>query len=224
MGKPTIFFMGNFQRQRRVWEATEFFSWMEIVKHKDKTFRPASGNNTYFMHELKAVRSTCIHGCICAPTWAYTLKLVVNRREDKKRSVLTRKKTLESPLDSKEIKPLNPKGNQPWTFIGRTDVETPILWPLDVKSRLIRKDPDAGKDWGQEEKGTTEDEMVEQHHWLSGLEFEQTPGDSEGQDSLACCSPWGHRELFRTEQLNKKKKQVTQYYRTGNITNTKEEL
>ena len=69
-----------------------------------------------------------------------------------------------------------------------------------------------------------EDKMVGWHHWLNGREFEQTPGDSEGQDSLACCSPWGHRELFRTEQLNKKKKQVTQYYRTGNITKTKEEL
>ena len=85
-------------------------------------------------------------------------------------------KTLESPLDSKEIKPVNPKGNQPWIFIGMTDVEgeAPLLWPPDEKSQLIGKDPDAGKDWGQEEKGATEDEMVGWHHWLSGYEFEQT--------------------------------------------------
>ena len=92
-------------------------------------------------------------------------------------------KTLESPLDCKEIKPVNPKGNQPWVFIGKTDSEgeVPILWPPDAKSRLIGKDPDAGKDWRQEEKGTTEDEMVGWHHRLNGYEFEQAPGDGEGQ-------------------------------------------
>ena len=95
-------------------------------------------------------------------------------------------KTLESPLDCKEIKPVNPEGNQPRIFIGRTDAETeaPVLWPLDVKSLLIEKDPDAGKDWGQEEKGATEDELIGWHHQLSGHEFEETPGDSEGQGSL----------------------------------------
>ena len=82
-------------------------------------------------------------------------------------------KTLESPLDWKEIQPVNPKGNQSWIFIGRTESETTILWPPDVKSQLFGKDPDAGKDWKQEEKGTTEDEMVGWHHWLDGLEFEQ---------------------------------------------------
>ena len=102
-------------------------------------------------------------------------------------------KTLHSALDSKEIKPVNPKGNQSWIFIGRidTEAEAPILWPSDVKSRLIGKDPDAGKDRGQ--KGTTEDEMAGWHHWLNGYEFEQTLGDSEGQGSLVCCSPWCHR-------------------------------
>jgi len=92
-------------------------------------------------------------------------------------------KTLESPLDSKEIKPVNSKGNQPWIFIGRTDAEAeaPILCPPDAKSRLIQKDYDSGKNWGQEEKGMTEDEMVEWHHQLNGPEFEQTPGDSEKQ-------------------------------------------
>ena len=100
-------------------------------------------------------------------------------------------KTLERPLNSKETKPVNPKENQPWIFIGRTDGETPILWPPDVKSLLIAKDPDPGKDWGQEEKGVTEDEMFGWHHWLNGHEFEQIPKDSEGQGSLACCSSWG---------------------------------
>ena len=113
-------------------------------------------------------------------------------------------KTLESPLDCKESKPVNPKGNQPWIFIGRTDaeVETPILWPPDVKSQHIRKDPDVGKDWRQEEKGMTEDEMIGWHHWLDGREFEQTPGVGEGQGSLACCSLWGGTESDTTEPLN----------------------
>ena len=104
---------------------------------------------------------------------------------------------LESPLDPKEIKPVSPNRNQPWIFIGRADPEAPILWPPDVKSQLIRKDPDAGKDWGQE-KRMTEDEMVGWHHQLSGHEFEQALRDSEGQGSLACCSPWGHKKSDMT--------------------------
>ena len=96
------------------------------------------------------------------------------------------------------IKPVNPKGNQPWIFTARTDAEAPILWPPDVKSRLTRKDPDAGKDWGQEEKEMTEDEMTGWHHRLNGDEFEQIPGDGEGQGSLACCSPWGCKESDTT--------------------------
>ena len=113
-------------------------------------------------------------------------------------------KALESPLDCKEIKPVNPKGNQSWIVIGRTDAEseTPILWPPDAKSWLIGKDPDAGKDWKQEEKEITEDETVRWHHRLNRLEFEQAPGDSEGQESLVYCSPWGHKESDTTEQLN----------------------
>ena len=100
-------------------------------------------------------------------------------------------KTLESPMDCKEIKPVNPKGNQSWIFTGRTNAqaETPILWPPDVKNWLIGKDPDAGKDWRQEEKGMTEDEMVGWHQRLDGREFEQAPGVDDGQGSLACCSP-----------------------------------
>ena len=113
------------------------------------------------------------------------------------------KKALESPLDSKEIKPVNPKGSQSWIFTGRTDAEAeaPILWPPDVKNWLTGKDPDAGKDWRQEEKGMTEDEMVGWHHWLNGHEFEQALGVGDGQGSLACYSPWGHKELDMTEQL-----------------------
>ena len=111
--------------------------------------------------------------------------------------------TLESPSYSKEIKPVHPKGNQSWIFIGRTEskAETPILWPPDLKNWFIRKDPDAGKDWRQEEKGMTEDEMVGWHHWLSGHEFEQSPGVGDGQGSLACCSPCGCKVSDMTEQL-----------------------
>ena len=104
------------------------------------------------------------------------------------------------PLDCKENKPVNTRGNQHWIFIGRTDAKVPILWPPDVKSRLIGKDPDARKGWGQEEKGATEDEMVGWHHWLKGHEFEQTRGDSEGWGSLAHCSP-GVTESDTTERL-----------------------
>ena len=113
-------------------------------------------------------------------------------------------RTLETPLYSKEKKPVNPKGNQRWIFIGRIDdeAEAPILWPLDGKSWFIGKDPVAGKDWGQEEKEMMEDVMVGWHHWLNGHEFEQTPGDGEGQWSLVCCSPWGHKESDITEWLN----------------------
>ena len=113
-------------------------------------------------------------------------------------------KTLESPLDDKEILPVHPKGNQSWVLIGRTDAEaeTPILWPHDAKNWLIGKNPDSGKDWRQEEKGTTEDEMVGWHHRLDGHEFEQAPVVGDGQGSLACCSPWGGKESDTTERLN----------------------
>ena len=116
-------------------------------------------------------------------------------------------KTLESPLDCKKIQPVHPKGDQSWVFIGRTDAEAeaPILWPPDVKSQLTGKDPDAGKDRIQEEKGMTEDEMVGWHHRLNGHEFGQAPGDGEGQGSLVCCSPWGCKELDMTKRLNSNK-------------------
>ena len=116
-------------------------------------------------------------------------------------------KMLESPLDSKEIKPVNPKGSQPWIFIGRADAEDkgPILWPSDAKRWLTGKDPDAGKDWRWEEKGVTEDEMVGWYYWLNVHEFEQTLGDGKGQGSLACCSSWGCKESHATEWLNNNK-------------------
>ena len=113
-------------------------------------------------------------------------------------------KSLESPLDCKEIQPVHPKGDQFWVFIGRTDAEaeTPILWPPDVKNWLTAKDRDAGKDWRWGENGTTEVEMVGWHHRLNGLGFGWTPGIGEGQGGLACCSPWGRKELDTTESLN----------------------
>ena len=113
-------------------------------------------------------------------------------------------KTLESPLNCKEIQPGNPKGNQSWIFIGRTDaqVEALILWLPNVKNWLIGKDSDAGKNWRQEEKGTTEDEMVGWHHQLKGHEFEQALGIGEEQGTPACCSPWGHKQSDTTRQLN----------------------
>ena len=113
-------------------------------------------------------------------------------------------KTLESPLDCKEIQPVSPKGDQSRMFIGRTDVEAeiPVLWPPDVKNWLIGKDPDSGKDWRQEERGTTEDEMVGWNHQLDGHVIEQAVGVGDGQGGLAWCSPWGRKESDMTELLN----------------------
>ena len=112
-------------------------------------------------------------------------------------------KTLEGPLDCKEIKPVNSKGNQLWILIGRTDeeAEAPVLWPPDAKRQSIRKDPEPGKNWRQE-KGMIEDEVVGWHPWINWHEFEQAPGNGEGQGSLACCSPWGHNESDMAERLN----------------------
>ena len=123
-----------------------------------------------------------MHGC---ESW--TIKKAECQRIDA--SELWCWRTLESPLECK-IQPVNPKGNQSWIFIGRTKVEAPILCPRDVKNWLTGKDPDAGKDWWEEEKGMTEDEMAGWHHRLNGHEFEQVLGDAEGQGSLTCCSPW----------------------------------
>ena len=115
--------------------------------------------------------------------------------------IVVLEKTIESPLDCKEIKPVYPEGNQSWIFIGRTDgeAEALILWPSDMKNGFIGKYPDARKDWRQEEKGITEDKMVGWHHWH---ESEQAPGDDDGQGSLACCSAWSLKELDTTEKNN----------------------
>ena len=124
-------------------------------------------------------------------------------------------KTLESPLDCKEIQPVHPKGDQSWVFIGRTDTEaeTPILWPPHAKSWLIGKNPDAGRDWGQEEKGMTEDEMAGWHHWLDGHESVWIPGVGDGQGGLVCCDSWGCKESDMTEWLiwSDWKSQVNKY-------------
>ena len=113
-------------------------------------------------------------------------------------------KTLENPLNCKEIQPVYSKGDQPWVFFGRNDAkaEIPVLWPPHAKTWLIGKDSDAGRDWGQEEKGTTEDEMARWHHWLNGREFEWTSGVRAGQGGLVCCDSWGHKESDMTERLN----------------------
>ena len=116
--------------------------------------------------------------------------------------------TLESPLGCKEIKPVHPQRNQSWIFIGRTDAEAEalILWPPDAKNWLIGKDPDAGKDWGREEKGMTEDEILGWHHQLDGHEFEQAPGVGDGQGGLACYSAWGHSQTWLTDWTELKHK------------------
>ena len=112
-------------------------------------------------------------------------------------------KTPESPLDFKEIKPVNLTGNQPWILIGRNDAEAeaPVFWSPDAKSRLTRKVPDAGENWGQKEKRASKEEMAGWHNRCNGHELGQTPGDGEGQEGLACCHPWGHKELDTTERL-----------------------
>ena len=118
--------------------------------------------------------------------------------------IVVLEKTVESHLDSKDIKPVHPKGNQSWIFFGRIDAEaeTPIIWWPYAKNWLIGKDPDAGKDWRWEENGMTEDEMIGWHHRLDGHEFEQALGVGDGQGSLGCCSPWGLKESKSTEWLN----------------------
>ena len=122
-------------------------------------------------------------------------------------------KTLESPLDCKEIQPVHSE-DQTWDFFGRNDakVETPVLWPLHAKSWLIGKDSDAGRDWGQEEKGPTEDEMAGWHHWFDGHESEWTPGVGDGQGGLACCDSWGRKESDTNEWLNWTEGQLKKSY------------
>jgi len=160
-------------------------------------------------------KKVCIVKAMVSPVVVYgceswTIKKTEHRRSDSFELCCWRRKTLESPLDCKEIQPVHRKGDQSWVFIGRTDVEaeTPIFWPTDAKSWLTGKDSDAGKDWRREEKGTTEGEMVGWHHWLNGHGFEQTLGGREGQGSLVCCSPPGCKDSNTTEWLNNNKSKV----------------
>ena len=151
------------------------------------------------VHLIKAMGFPVVmYGC---ESW--TIKKDKHRRIDAFELWCWRR-LFESPLDCKEIQSVHPKWDHPWVFIGRTDAEaeSPILWPPDVKSWLIWKGPDAGKDWGQEEMGMTQDEMVVWHHWLGGHGFEWTLGVGYGQRGLACCSSWGCNESDITEKLN----------------------
>ena len=152
------------------------------------------------VHLVKAmVFPVVMYGC---ESW--TIRKAEGRRIDAFELWCWRRLFLESPLDCKEIQPVHPKGNQPWIFIGRTDAEAddPILWPPDVKTWLIGKDPDTGKDWGQEEKGMTENEMIGWCQWLNGHGFVWTLGVDDGQGGLVCCGSWGHKEFNTTKWLN----------------------
>ena len=151
------------------------------------------------VHLIKAiVFPVVMYGC---ESW--TIKKAEHRRIDAF-ELWVLEKTLESPLDCKEIHPVHLKGEQSWVFFGRTDVEaeTPVFWPPHAKSWLIGKDPEAGKDWGQKEKGTTVDEMVRWHHHLNGNGFGWTPEIGDEQGGLACCGSWGRKESDTTERLN----------------------
>ena len=151
------------------------------------------------VHPVKAmVFPVVMYGC---ESW--TIKTAEHQRIDAFELWCWRR-LLRVPWTARKIQPVNPKGNQSWIFIGRTDAEaeTPILWPPDAKTWLIWKDPDAGKDWGQEKKGMMEDEMVGWHHRLNGPKFEWTPGVGDGQGGLACCGSWGCKESDTTEWLN----------------------
>ena len=162
--------------------------------------------------DITLLTKVCIVNAMVFPVVMYgceswTIKRAEHRRTDVFELWCWRR-LFKCPLDSKEIKPVNPKGNQSWIFIGRTDAEaeTPILWLPYAKNWLIGKDPDAEKDWRPDEKGMTEDDMVRRYHQLDGHEFEKAQGDSDRQGSLLCYSPWGCKELDTTEQLNNNQK------------------
>jgi len=193
--------MGS-QRVRHDWATSQ--NYCSDYSHAIKTLAPEKKNYDKPRQCTKKQRYHFADKCLYSQSYGFSSSQVWMWELDHKESWMTKnwcfwitglEKTLESPLGSKEIKPINLKGNQPWIFIERTDTEAeaPIHWPPDVKSQFIGKDTDVGKNWGQE-KGTTEDEMVGWHHQLNGLAFEQTPGDSEGQGSLVGCSSSSHKE------------------------------
>ena len=190
----------------------------EIKKNKTnkqtkKTLAPWKKSYDQPRQHIKKQRYDFANECPCSQSYGFSTSHVWMWELDYKESwapknlcfwAVVLEKTLESPLNFKEIQPVHPKGDQSWVFIGRTDaeIEAPILWPPDAKRWLIGKDHDAGKDWRQEEKVMTEDKIVGWHHRLKGHEFEQALGVGDGQGSLECCSPWGRRQLDITEQLN----------------------
>ena len=167
-------------------------------KSHDKPRQCVEKQRCYSANKVHIVRvivfPVVTYGC---KSW--TIKMAEHQRIDAFKLWCWRR--ILSPLDSKEIKPVNPKGDQPWILVGRTDAEAPIVWSSDVNSQLIGKHPDSGKDWGQK-KRASEDEMDGWHHRCNGHEHGQTSGDGEGQEGLACCSPWGHKELDTTGWLN----------------------
>ena len=194
--------------KKKGWKVNIWSAIHEIDTTLDLGFSKFSGNRTYSSYDkprqcIKKQKHRFADKGLHSQSYGFSGSHVQMWELDHKESWVLKnlcfwtvvlEKTLESPLDSKEIKPVNPKGNQPCILPGRTDAEAEalILWLLNVKSWLIEKDPDMGKDWGQEEKGITEDETVGWHHQLDGHEFEQTPGDNEGQGSLEVTSPKSH--------------------------------
>ena len=180
----------------------------EIKRHLFLGRKAMTNLDSVFKRDISLLTKVCLVKAMVFPVMYRCESWIVKKTECWRTDAfeLWYRRTLESPLDSKEIKSVNPKGNESLIFIGRTvaEAEAPILWPRGANSWLIGKDPDAEKYWGQEEKGVTEDEMVGWHHRLNGHEFEQTPGDSEGQGSLVCYSPWGCKELNTTKRLDNK--------------------
>ena len=204
-----------FRRQREisVQLTTESRDWMWLQPQNWKTLAPWKKSYVKPRQCIKKQRHYPANKGLYTQSCGFSSSHVCMWEVDQKEGcvpknwcfwIVVLEKTLVSPLDSKKIKPVNSKGNKCWIFIGRTgpEAEAPILWPPDVKSQLTGKDPDAGKDWRQEEKRVTEDEMAGWHHWLNGHEFEQTQGDNEGQGSLECCSSWGCKESDTTYRPN----------------------
>ena len=161
-------------------------------------------DNILKIRDITLPTEVCIVKAMLFPVAMYGCESWTIKKAESQRTDAFKLWCWRSPLNFKEIKSVSPKGNQLWIFIGKTDAEAeaPIFWPPDVKSWLIWKDPDAGKDWRREEKGTTEDEMIGWHHRHDGHAFEQASGVGDGQGSLACCSPWGSKESDMTEGLN----------------------
>ena len=192
-----LYFLG-LQNQCRWWLQPQ--SWKTLAPWKKNNGKPRQYIRKQRHYSANKGPSCQSYGFSHSHVWMWELDLCKEGRKLKNLCFWTvvLEKTLKSPLDCKEIQPVHPKGNQPWIFTGRTNAEAPKLCSPHVKSQLIGKDPDAGKYWRQEEKGMTEDEIVGWHHWFNGHRFEQAPKNGEGQGSLACYSPWVHKEMDMT--------------------------